>query len=494
MKYILRIISTIFLFAFIASCSEKQRETIDYGESISDIPDLNGKKISTLAGSVQELMIDTYCPDAEVLRLNSSAEVIAAVVSGQADYFLIDTTSLIGAGIEEKGLKVIFKTGLISSEIGFGFNYKDQALCDEFNAFLARYKDDGRWSQTYKRWMQGDPNTVELEHPELNPNGPTLRIGTNNYFPYSFTKNGRYTGFEMEMIEAFAYETGRNVEYLTIDFSGVIAALAAGKIDMISSSMTITEERAKKVLFTDPYFYGSTVGVCRSGDAPVNQKSFFTKVKESFYNNLIVEDRWKIVVDGLWETIIISLCSILLGTLFGGFICWMRLSRRKLLGSIAKVYIEIIRGVPILVLLMLMFYVIFAQTAVSPRWVAIIAFAMNFGAYVSEMFRTGILSVDKGQTEAGLAMGFTPFKTFVNFVVPQAAKHALPVFKGEAVSLFKNTSVVGFIAIQDLTKASEIIRARTFDAFFPLIIVSIIYFLLAWLLGKVLDGLAKKIK
>jgi amine acid ABC transporter, permease protein, 3-TM region, His/Glu/Gln/Arg/opine family len=223
------------------------------------------------------------------------------------------------------------------------------------------------------------------------------------------------------------------------------------------------------------------------------KEPFFTSIKESFYNNLITEERWKIVVDGLWETLIISILAILLGSIFGGFICWMRLSGNKLLKEIAYIYVEIIRGVPILVLLMLMFYVIFAQSAVSPRWVAIIAFAMNFGAYVSEMFRTGIEGVDRGQTEAGLAMGFSPLKTFIFFIIPQAAKKVIPVFKGEAVSLIKNTSVVGFIAIQDLTKASEIIRARTFDAFFPLLIISAIYFFLAWLLGKGLDLLAKKI-
>lgn len=108
------------------------------------------------------------------------------------------------------------------------------------------------------------------------------------------------------------------------------------------------------------------------------------------------------------------------------------------------------------------------------------------------MFRTGIEGVDRGQTEAGLAMGFSRVRTFFLFVVPQAASKVIPVFKGEAVSLIKNTSVVGFIAIQDLTKASEIIRSRTFDAFFPLIVISIIYFILAWLLGKCLDRLANK--
>ena len=155
---------------------------------------------------------------------------------------------------------------------------------------------------------------------------------------------------------------------------------------------------------------------------------------------------------------------------------------------------DIVRGVPVLVFLMVMFYIVFASSGITARWVAIIAFAINFGSYTSEMFRTGIKGVDRGQTEAGLAMGFTPFATFRLFVVPQALKNIIPVFKGEAVSLIKNTSVVGYIAIQDLTKVSDIIRSRTFDAFFPLIFISIIYFILAWLLGKFLDRMAGKLK
>ena len=115
---------------------------------------------------------------------------------------------------------------------------------------------------------------------------------------------------------------------------------------------------------------------------------------------------------------------------------------------------------------------------------------MNFAAYVSEMFRTSISSISYGQTEAGLAMGFGKVKTFRYVVLPQAIDRVLPVYRGEFISLVKMTSIVGYIAVQDLTKASDIIRSRTFDAFFPLIVVAIIYFLLAWLLSLLL-GLIK---
>ena len=118
-------------------------------------------------------------------------------------------------------------------------------------------------------------------------------------------------------------------------------------------------------------------------------------------------------------------------------------------------------------------------------------FSMVFAAYVCEMFRSSILALGKGQVEAGIALGFTPMQTFFYIIAPQAIRNVMPVYKGEAVSLFKSTSIVGYIAIVDLTKASDLVRSRTFDAFFPLIVIAIIYFVLAWLLGKFLDRLVK---
>ena len=197
--------------------------------------------------------------------------------------------------------------------------------------------------------------------------------------------------------------------------------------------------------------------------------------------------------DGLKITVIISLLACIFGTLLGAVVCWMRMSRRKYLRAVANVFIALMRGMPVLVLLMIMFYVIFAGTSMDPITVAVITFGMNFAAYVSEMFRSAIESVDKGQTEAGVALGFTPFKTFIYIVLPQAFKQVLPVFKGETISLVKTTSIVGFIAVQDLTKVGDIIRSRTFDAFFPLIMVAVLYFIVSWLFAAVLDYIGKKV-
>jgi len=215
-------------------------------------------------------------------------------------------------------------------------------------------------------------------------------------------------------------------------------------------------------------------------------------VSDSFYNNLIAEDRYRMILDGLKVTLLITFCAAIFGTLLGGLVCWMRMSRRKWVSTTAKVYIDIMRGTPVLVLLMLMYYVVMAPVNATGIVVAIITFAMNMAAYVSEMLRTAIEGIDRGQTEAGLALGYTRRQTFFKIVLPQVVKAVMPVYQGEVISLLKGTSIVGYIAVADMTRASDLIRSRTFDAFFPLIVTAIIYFLIAWLIGLLLTSLVQR--
>lgn len=215
--------------------------------------------------------------------------------------------------------------------------------------------------------------------------------------------------------------------------------------------------------------------------------SIFQSFTEGFHNNIILENRYLIILDGLKTTLIISFFSVLFGTLLGAGVCFMRMSLHKWLRRFASVYISLMRGVPVLVLLMIMYYVVFGNANVSPILVAVLAFGMNFAAYVSEMFRAAIESIDRGQTEAGIAGGFTKIQTFVYIIMPQAVRRVLSVYKGEVISLVKMTSIVGYIAVQDLTKASDIIRSRTFDAFFPLVMTAVLYFSISALLLQLLN-------
>ena len=198
------------------------------------------------------------------------------------------------------------------------------------------------------------------------------------------------------------------------------------------------------------------------------------------------------ILDGLQVTLIITFCATVLGTILGGLVCWMRMSHRAWLREAAKVYIELMHGTPVLVLLMLMYYVIMAPMDATGIVVAIVTFAICTSAAISEMLRTTIQGIDRGQTEAGLALGYSRRQTFFRIVLPQVIKAVLPVYQGEVVALLKETSIVGFIAVTDMTHASDLIRSRTFDAFFPIILTAIIYFLIAWLIGLLLTSLVKR--
>ncbi len=214
-----------------------------------------------------------------------------------------------------------------------------------------------------------------------------------------------------------------------------------------------------------------------------------TELVQGFQRNVLQEDRYFLILAGIRTTALIAIGSILWGTCFGGLICRMRMSRTAWLVVPSKAFIAVIRGTPLLVILMITFYVVFASVNISPVWVAVIAFGVNFAAYSAEIFRSGIEGVDRGQTEAGLALGFTNVQTFFYVVAPQALRRLLPVYKGEVINQVKMTSIVGYIAVQDLTRAADIIRSRTFDAFFPLVMVAVLYFLISSILLMALTQL-----
>jgi len=216
-------------------------------------------------------------------------------------------------------------------------------------------------------------------------------------------------------------------------------------------------------------------------------------LSESIYSNLLYEDRWLMMADGLLNTVKVSLWAILFATLLGGILCAIRMNSRNWARGCVRLYVDLMRAIPLLVLLLLLFYVILADVALSPLWIAIVCFTLYFSAYFCEIFRSGIEGVNRGQWEAGLALGLNPWRTFMKVIMPQALKKIIPVYKGQMITLVKSTSIIGYVAVVDLTKAGDLIRSRTFDAFFPLLLVSAVYLLLTLVLGALLDLLERRI-
>lgn len=223
------------------------------------------------------------------------------------------------------------------------------------------------------------------------------------------------------------------------------------------------------------------------------------ELKKEFFTNFIEKNRWKYIVDGLKITLIVTIFAVLIGVLLGFLIAIVRTThdktgKLKILNVICRVYLTVIRGTPVVVQLMIIYFIIFGSVDISKVLVAIIAFGINSGAYVAEIFRSGIMSIDNGQFEAGRSLGFNYAQTMMYIIMPQAFKNVLPTLCNEFISLLKETSVSGYIALQDLTKGGDIIRSRTYDAFMPLIAVALIYLAMVMIFTKLVSLLERRLR
>ena len=223
------------------------------------------------------------------------------------------------------------------------------------------------------------------------------------------------------------------------------------------------------------------------------------ELKKEFILNFIEDNRRKYIVDGLKITLIVTIFAVLIGVLLGFLIAIVRTThdktgKLKILNVICRVYLTVIRGTPVVVQLMIIYFIIFGSVDISKVLVAIIAFGINSGAYVAEIFRSGIMSIDNGQFEAGRSLGFNYAQTMMYIIMPQAFKNVLPTLCNEFISLLKETSVSGYIALQDLTKGGHIIRSRTYDAFMPLIAVALIYLAMVMIFTKLVSLLERRLR
>lgn len=238
-------------------------------------------------------------------------------------------------------------------------------------------------------------------------------------------------------------------------------------------------------------------------------QDFFNGIAESFVKTFITDDRWLQLLNGLLVTIEITIFAGIIGVILGFLIAVVRsthdmnLSGKKcrkfsdyilkILNFICNLYITVIRGTPVVIQLMIMYFIVFASSR-NGIYAAIISFGMNSGAYVAEIVRSGIMSIDKGQFEASRSIGFDYKSTMIHVILPQAFKNILPALGNEFIVLVKETSVAGYVALQDLTYVGNLIRSRTYEAFFPLITVALIYLIIVLILTFLLKKLERRLR
>ncbi|MBQ3304849.1 MAG: transporter substrate-binding domain-containing protein [Clostridia bacterium] len=459
--------------------------------------DYNGKKLGVIVGPIMENAAKQFFPDSEYLLLNGYPDCIAALLSKKIDGYLADEPEMKSTHAEQPDIDYIHER-LTENDYCFAFRKNDPksaALCQELNDFLARSWKNGTMQELDDIWFGTDESRKVVNMDDLTGKNGTVRvITTATDMPYSYIKDGKNVGYDIDLVVRFCRDRGYALELGDVDFSGRIPAIESGKYDF-TTDMNVTPERQEQVLFSDPTSYGGVVLAVRSEDltvANVDQNSddkrpskqpFLDSIRESFIKTFIRENRYKLFISGVLTTLKITLLSMLFGTLLGFALFMLCRNGNPFANGVTRFCTWLVQGMPTVVLLMILYYVIFGSVSISGVVVAVIGFTFTFGSSVFGLLKMGVGAVDIGQYEAAYALGYSNRRTFFKIILPQALPHVLPAYRGEIVSLIKATAIVGYIAVQDLTKMGDIVRSRTYEAFFPLIAVTIIYFVLEELVG-----------
>ncbi len=432
---------------------------------------LSDARIGALSGTTTERDLTMEYPEADVLVYDSVPDTMAALRSGKINYAVVQEVQVKAYLNSEGGVRYCTNP-VYANDSHFVVAKGNTELLDRIDRALEKLDSEGVLDEAFERWTSGDYDTGRI--PECS-SGEILRVAVSSTAePMRFMYNNKIIGYDCEIIQRVAYELGMRVEFRDMSFAAAISSVVSGKSD-VTVGIAYSDERAESLEFSQPYCT-INVDLVEAVDAVADGDDPWEMLTDNFTGTFITEGRWKLFLQGIGVTILISVCSYLLGTVLGLVLCMMLDAGHALPRRLAAAYNKIVTGIPILVWLMILYYMVFRGVDVPGVVVAIIGFGLETAATLSGIFKTGLDSVSIGQREAAQAMGFGPFKIFRRIIFPQAAHNVFGLYSGTFVSLTKGTSIVGYIAIMDLTKVSDIVRSRTYKAFFPLFATALIYF------------------
>ena len=451
-------------------------------KTIKSASDLTGKIVGVQEGTTGDLDItdDKDIKVKSVERFNTGYEAVQALKQGKIDAVIIDDQPAQTFVNQVKGLKILDEP-FEEEQYAICFQ-KGSDLTSQFNTAMEELKNDGTLDKIINAYLDASSKNKTLQSAVYtSPAGTdtskgTLKMATSADFPpYEYhADDDSILGIDAEVAQAICDKLGYKLEIEDMKFDSIITSVSAGKDDFGMAGMTVTDERKKSVDFSDTYVTAQQAIIVKASSTASGQS-----LAQQFKTNFIDGSRWKLLLQGLGTTLEITLFAVIIGIVLG-FLCAVvrcahdQTGGLKVLNFICKLYTTVIRGTPTLV--------------------CVIAFGLNSGAYVCEIVRSGIMSVDAGQMEAGRSLGFSYSKTMWYIVLPQAFKNVLPAIGNEVITLLKETSIAGYIAVTDLTKAGDIIRSRTFSAFLPYIAVALIYLAMVLILAKLLGMLERRLR
>ncbi|MDO4538724.1 MAG: ABC transporter substrate-binding protein/permease [Coriobacteriales bacterium] len=471
----------------LASAQESADTDNEAQPEYTTLKQLEGKRLAAPTGSTMDLTVKSKMEeDPDFSYFTTFTDMVGALTSGKVDGFLCDEPAGRLLVARNTGIALLPEP-VVEDNYGFALP-KGSSHTRELNQVINKFRADGTLDELKQLWCGADESAKVVPEQDWDaPKGTLVVAVDSTNEPMGYIRDGKLAGYTVNLILLCAKELGYKLDLQDMSFDAMIASVQTGKADIACSSISITEEKRQSMDLTDSMYDGAITVVVREKGGGQANVGFFEGIAQSFTRTFLVEARWTIVVQGLGVTMLIAVSSGVLGTLLGYVAMRWRNTGSRVASKVIN-FCEILLGrLPIVVVLMVFYYVVFGALNIPGIAVAIIVFTLSFGSGAEAVMWNAVSAVDTGQREASLALGFTPSETFRDVVFPQAARRFLPLLQGNFITLVKETSVVGFIAVTDLTRAGDLIRSRTMEAFFPLLCVAAIYFIacsgLAWVMN-----------
>ena len=480
--------STVVTLAFAIGCSQTDSHLAGVSRQIRTVADLKGARVAMFSNDFHKKELKELQPEMVVEQYSEYSFAFESLRKRKIDAMSMGRSH---ADIWMANFPGEFCIAFELSKDICAFLYpKKSVWAERIDSEIKKMKAAGEIEAIIGKWQKAaergeTPSLPDFPKP---PQGsPVIRTASAaEAEPWCFVAGGRLVGADIEILSSIAHRLGARLETKIYSWGGMIDAVNAGRCDVANGHIYTNGLKFPTVDISEKYTEEMLCVLVRD-ESRVRESgglvAFAKSLKVSFIRTFLTEDRWQMLLKGLGVTLLMTFLSSLLGTLLAFPVWRARISKNRLVSGTASTGISILQGTPILVLLMILFYVVFGSFDIDGLWVAIIGFALNSSAYIAEMLRSGVDSVPSGQLEAALALGYHRCRAFFRFVLPQAVKTILPVYRGELIGLLKSTSIAGYIAITDLTKASDLIRGRTYEAFFPIFTTAFVYFTLAWLMA-----------
>jgi polar amino acid transport system substrate-binding protein len=470
--------------------------------------DFIGTRIGVMEGTIYDAISRDRFQASQTLYFQDDPTLFTAVAQGKVDCILVNsaTGTLKLSDPAFANLAMTIAPAEVLQE-SIACVTTEQWIVDAYAGFLAQIEADGTLEDMKRRWVdEFDRNAMEMPKIDLVATNGTLTVAVDaSEEPFTYHgAGGELLGLEIEHMRRFAQYLGMDVRFDDMAFSGIIAYVNSGKADIGAADFAITEERRKSIMFTEPYNslymaivypkanYSSGATSDEPSGAIAQPQGPIGWLANAIERNLITEGRWMLLAEGLGTTMQIALLAQLLGTALGCLVCFLLTRPSRIASVVAKVYTWFIHGLPMVVLLLITYYIIFGSTNIPGVLVAVAAFTLVEGAAIGGTLKGAIDTVDPVQIEAARSLGYSKTQAFFTVTLPQAVKHALPGYTNGFIELIKGTAIVGYIAIQDLSRSGDIIRSRTYDAFFPLLFVGVVYLIITSLCVLIFKLLLKR--